>query len=164
MVAQGDLETEAGRAAIERYFADRHAGQIKGPPKVLVSPGHSFSDVPRKVVSIINLASLRAIEEMVQAPVHPLRFRANLYVEGWPAWHEASLLDQTIAIGSARAKVVKRITRCASVNVDPETGARDLSVPNTLMQRFGNNECGIYAEIISDGGAAIGDTIAAEPQ
>ena len=47
---------------------------------------------------------------------------------------------------------------------DPETGARDLSVPNTLMQRFGNNECGIYAEIISDGGAAIGDTIAAEPQ
>ena len=47
MVAQGDLETEAGRAAIERYFADRHAGQIKGPPKVLVSPGHSFSDVPR---------------------------------------------------------------------------------------------------------------------
>lgn len=163
MVAQGDLETKAGRAAIERYFADRHVGQIKGPPKVLVSPGHSFSDVPRKVVSIINLASLRAIEDMVQAPVHPLRFRANLYVEGWPAWHEASLLDQTIAIGSARAKVVKRITRCAAVNVDPETGARDLSVPNTLMQRFGNNECGIYAEIISDGGAAVGDTIAAEP-
>src|SRR5438270_10512663 len=31
MVAQGDLETAAGRAAIERYFADRHAGQIKGP-------------------------------------------------------------------------------------------------------------------------------------
>ncbi|MGF6427663.1 MULTISPECIES: MOSC domain-containing protein [Bradyrhizobium] len=162
MVAQGDLETAEGRAAIERYFADRHTGQIKGPPKVLVSPGHSFSDVPRKVVSIINLASLRAIEEMVQARVHPLRFRANLYVEGWPAWHEASLLDQTIAIGSARARVVKRITRCAAVNVDPDTGARDLSVPNMLMQRFGNNECGIYAEIISDGGAAVGDTIAAE--
>ncbi|MCS3446015.1 MULTISPECIES: MOSC domain-containing protein [Bradyrhizobium] len=162
MVAQGNLETAEGRAAIERYFADRHTGQIKGPPKVLVSPGHSFSDVPRKVVSIINLASLQAIEEMVRAPVHPLRFRANLYVEGWPAWHEASLLDQTIAIGSARARVVKRITRCAAVNVDPDTGARDLSVPNTLMQRFGNNECGIYAEIISDGGAAVGDTIAAE--
>ena len=59
--------------------------------------------------------------------------------------------------------MVKRITRCAAVNVDPDTGARDLSVPNTLMQRFGNNECGIYAEIISDGGAAVDDTIAAEP-
>jgi len=162
VVAQGDLETTEGRVAIERYFAAQHAGEIKGPPKVLTSPGHSFSDVARKVVSIINLASLRAIETMVQAPVHPLRFRANLYVDGWPAWHEAGLLDQTIAIGSARAKVVKRITRCAAVNVDPDTGVPDLSIPNMLMQRFGNNECGVYAEIISDGSAAIGDTIAAE--
>ena len=160
MLAQGNLETEEGRAAIERYFANQHPNQIKGPPKVLVSPGHSFSDVPRKVVSIINLASLRAIEDLVQAPVHPLRFRANLYVEGWPAWHEASLLDQTIAIGSARAKVVKRITRCAATNVDPDTGARDLVIPQTLLQRLGHNECGIYAEIISDGDVAVGDTIA----
>src|SRR5882762_8753358 len=60
MVVQGDLDTAEGRAAIERYFADSHAGAIKGPPKVLTSPGHSFSDVPRKVVSIINLASLHA--------------------------------------------------------------------------------------------------------
>jgi len=162
MVARGDLETSEGRAAIERYFAETHAARIKGPPRVLASPGHSFSDVARKVVSIINLASLRAIENMVQAPVHPLRFRANFYVEGWPAWHEATLLDQTITIGSARAKVVKRITRCAAVNVDPDTGVRDLMVPQTLMQRFGHNECGIYAEIITDGSAAVGDSIAAE--
>ena len=77
------------------------AGEIKGPPKILTGPGHSFSDVARKVVSIINLASVRAIENMVGAPVHPLRFRANLYVEGWPAWHEFDLLDRTLAIGDA---------------------------------------------------------------
>ena len=88
IVAQGDLETAEGRAAIERYFASRHAGEIKGPPKLLVSPGHSFSDLARKVVSIINLNSLRAIEAMVGQPVHPLRFRANFHVEGWPAWRE----------------------------------------------------------------------------
>ncbi|MGY3606327.1 MULTISPECIES: MOSC domain-containing protein [unclassified Bradyrhizobium] len=162
MVAQGDLETAAGRAAIEQYFALHHAGQIKGPPKVLTSPSHSFSDVARKVVSIINLNSLRAIEEMVGQSVHPLRFRANLYVEGWPAWHEFELLDQTIAIGSARAKVVKRITRCAAVNVDPDTGVRDLTIPHTLMQRLGHNECGVYAEVVADGAVAVGDAIAAE--
>ncbi|MFB9268993.1 MOSC domain-containing protein [Bradyrhizobium erythrophlei] len=162
VVAQGDLETAEGRAAIEQYFAGQHAAQIKGPPKVLASAGHSFSDVARKVVSIINLNSLRAIENIVQAPVHPLRFRANLYVEGWPAWHEFDLLDQTIAIGSARAKVVKRITRCAAVNVDPDTGARDLAIPHTLMQRLGHNECGVYAEIIADGSVAVNDAIAAE--
>ena len=126
---QGNLETAEGRAAIERFFAESYAGSIKGPPKILSSEGHSFSDVASKVVSIINLGSVQAIENIVGQPVHPLRFRANLYVSGWPAWHEFDLLDQTLAIGDARLKVVKRITRCAAVNVDPETAARDLQHP-----------------------------------
>jgi uncharacterized protein len=160
LAVEGDLETPEGRAAIERFFAERHADRIKGPPKVLVSPGHSFSDVAKKVVSIINLGSLAAIEQMVGAPVHPLRFRGNLLVKGWPAWHEASLLGETIAIGGVRLKVVKRITRCAAVNVDPELAARDMEIPNTLMRRFGHNECGIYAEVIDGGEIAVGDQIA----
>jgi uncharacterized protein YcbX len=162
VVAQGNLETAEGRAAIERFFADSHAGSIKGPPKILSSEGHSFSDIARKVVSIINLGSVRAIENMVGRPVHPLRFRANLYVEGWPAWHEFDLLDQTLAIGNVRLKVVKRITRCAAVNVDPETAARDLGIPQALMQTLGHNECGVYAEVIAGGTIGVGDAIAVE--
>jgi uncharacterized protein YcbX len=162
VVAEGDLETEEGRTAIEQFFAGRYAGEIKGPPKILTSPDHSFSDVARKVVSIINLASVRAVETMVDHPVHPLRFRANLYVEGWPAWHEFEQLDRTLAIGDVRLKVVKRITRCAAVNVDPDTGARDLSIPNTLMRRLGHNECGIYAEVIAGGSIGAGAAIAVE--
>jgi uncharacterized protein YcbX len=162
VAARGDLETAEGRAAIERFIAVRFAGQIKGPPKVLASPGHSFSDVARKVVSIINLASLRAIENMVGHPVHPLRFRANLYVEGWPAWHEFDLLDRTLAIGDTRLKVVKRIVRCAAVNVDPETAERDLAIPQALQRRLGHGDCGIYAEVTAGGSIAVGDAIMAE--
>lgn len=162
VAAEGNLETGEGRAAIEGFLANSHAGPIKGPPKILTGNEHSFSDVARKVVSIINLASLRAIETMVGQPVHPLRFRANLYVSGWPAWHEFDLLDQTLAIGEARLKVVKRIVRCAAVNVDPETAARDLNIPQALMQRLGHADCGIYAEVITGGGVAAGDAIAVE--
>ncbi|MDO8400091.1 MAG: MOSC domain-containing protein [Bradyrhizobium sp.] len=162
IAAQGNLKTAEGRAAIERFFAESYAGSIKGPPKILSSEGHSFSDVARKVVSIINLGSLQAIENIVGQPVHPLRFRANLYVSGWPAWHEFDLLDQTLAIGETRLKVVKRITRCAAVNVDPDTAARDLSIPQALTQRLGHNECGVYAEVIAGGTIAVGDTIAVE--
>jgi uncharacterized protein len=161
-VAQGNLATPEGRGAIENFFATSFAGNIKGPPKVLDSPGHSFSDVARKVVSIINLASVRAIENIVGAPVHPLRFRANLYVEGWPAWHEFELLDRTLAIGDIRLKVVKRIVRCAAVNVDPDTAERDLSIPQALQRRLGHADCGIYAEVIAGGTIGAGDTIAAE--
>jgi MOSC domain-containing protein len=162
IAAQGDLETAEGRLAIERFFAARFAGAIKGPPRVLSGNGHSFSDIARKVVSIINLGSVAAIEAIVGQPVHPLRFRANLYVSGWPAWHEFELLDQTLAIGEVRLKVVKRIVRCAAINVDPETAARDLNIPPMLMRQLSHNECGVYAEVIAGGAINVGDAIAVE--
>ena len=158
----GDLETAEGRAAIERFFEANFARDLKGPPKVLAGGDHSFSDVASKVVSIINLGSVHAIEELVGQPVHPLRFRANMYVSGWPAWHEFELLGQTLAIGEARLKVAKRIVRCAATNVDPDTAARDLEIPRTLMQRFGHADCGVYAEVVTGGMIHVGDAIAAE--
>jgi hypothetical protein len=162
VVARGDLETAGGRAAIEAFFAANFVAELKGPPKILSGGGHSFSDVAKKVVSIINLGSLKAIEDMVGAAVDPVRFRANLYVEGWPAWRELELLDHTLVIGEVRLKVVKRIVRCAAVNVDPETAARDLDIPPTLMRRLGHADCGIYAEVITGGAIGVGDAIAAE--
>jgi len=159
IVAQGDLETAAGRAGIEDFFAANFADELKGPPKILSGGGHSFSDVARKVVSIINLASLAEIENVVGAALHPLRFRANLYVEGWPAWYEAGLVGQTLAIGASRLKVVKTITRCAAVNVDPDTAARDLDLPPAIVRHRGNNECGIYAEVTEPGAIGIGDQL-----
>jgi uncharacterized protein YcbX len=162
IAAQGNLATAEGRAGIENFFATAFATQIKGPPKLLESPGHSFSDVARKVVSIINLASVRAIEDIVGAPVHPLRFRANLCVEGWPAWHEFDLLDRTLSIGDVRLKIVKRIVRCAAVNVDPDTAQRDLAIPQALQRQFGHGDCGIYAEVVTGGTISAGDAIATE--
>jgi uncharacterized protein len=133
---RGDLETHDGRAAIETFFTENFSPELKGPPKILAAPGHSFSDVAARVVSIINLASVSAIETLVGQPVHPLRFRGNLYVSGWPAWHEFDLLGKELTIGSVRLKVVKRIVRCAAVNVDPVTAERDMNIPHALMQMF----------------------------
>lgn len=161
-VARADLQTAEGRAEIEAYFTENFADELRGPPKVLFADGHSFSDVPRKVVSIINLASVADLEKVVGQPVHPLRFRGNLHVAGWPAWHEFDLLDRTLAIGDVRLKVVKRIVRCAATNVDPDTAARDLTIPKTLLQTYGHADCGIYAEVITGGTIAAGDQIVVE--
>jgi uncharacterized protein YcbX len=165
-----DLRSAAGRAAIERFFAEFCAGELRGPPKILQAPGHSFSDVARKVVSIINLNSVAAIEDMVGAPVHPLRFRGNVYVEGWPAWSELDLVGKELKIIAragaagamrphARLKVVKRIVRCAATNVDPLTGIRDLELPKALLRHLGHGDCGIYAEVVEAGEIAAGDEI-----
>jgi uncharacterized protein YcbX len=159
-VARGDLRTEGGRTAVEAFFVAFCADELRGPPKVLHAPGHSFSDVAKKVVSLINLASVAAVETLVGAPVDPLRFRGNLHVAGWPAWYEFDLLDRTLTIGNARLKVVKRIERCAATNVDPGTGIRDLNIPETLLQALDHTDCGVYAEVVGAGEIAVGDRIA----
>jgi uncharacterized protein YcbX len=157
---RGDLRTPEGRRTIEDFFAAFCADELRGPPRMLHAPGHSFSDVARKVVSIINLASVAAIETLVGAGVDPLRFRANLYAEGWPAWGELDLVGKTLAVGKqARLRVVKRIERCAATNVEPGTGIRDLAIPHSLLRACGHTDCGIYAEVVAGGTIAVGDRI-----
>jgi uncharacterized protein YcbX len=165
--ARGDLRTKEGRLAIEAFFRRFMPAELNGPPKVLSgqsSPGapHSFSDVAKKVVSIINLASVAAVENATGQAVDPLRFRGNIHVTGWPAWHEFDLLNAELSIGDVRLKVVKRIVRCAATNVDPDTGVRDLTIPKTLLQTFGHADCGIYAEVITGGDIAIGDALTSD--
>lgn len=157
---RADLRTKEGRLAVEAFFRRFMPDELRGPPKVLYGDGHSFSDVAKKVVSFINLGSVAALENALGAPVDPVRFRGNIYVQGWPAWREFDLLDREITIGAARLKMVKRIVRCAATEVDPTTGARDLAVPRGLMDHFGHTDCGIYAEVIAGGDIAVGDTIA----
>jgi MOSC domain-containing protein len=159
--ARGDLRTKEGRLAIEAFFRRFMPKELHGPPKVLFGKGgHSFSDVARKVVSIINLASVAEVESAAGAPVNPLRFRGNLYVAGWPAWHEFNLLGRLLTIGeTARLRVVKRIQRCAATEVDPDTGIRDLPIPRTLIENFDHADCGVYAEVVTAGEIAIGDGI-----
>jgi len=157
--ACGDLRTKQGRLAIEAFLRRFMPDELRGPPKVLFGDNHSFSDVAKKVVSLINLASVTAVETAAGAAVHPLRFRGNIYVAGWPAWHEFDLLGREVEIGGARLKVIKRIVRCAATDVDPGTGIRDLTIPKTLLQNFGHADCGVYAQVVTGGDIARGDAI-----
>ncbi len=74
VVAAADLESAEGREVIEQFFATHVASDLKGPPKLLSGGGHSFSDDAKKLVSIINLNSVAAVETMVGVPVTPCAF------------------------------------------------------------------------------------------
>lgn len=161
---RADLSTATGREAVERFFADFCAEDLRGAPKLLRGPdGHSFSNVARRVVSIINLSSVAAIAAAIGKPVNPLRFRGNVYVRGWQPWEEFELVGRTLKIGpAARLSVVKRIVRCAATDVDPETGARDLDIPGTLRATQGHVDCGVYAEVTEAGAIAVGSALRAD--
>jgi uncharacterized protein YcbX len=167
-VARGDLSTLEGRLAVEAFFRRFMPRELRGAPKVLAAPdGFRFTDSRKGYVSIINTASVAAIEGLVGAPVDPLRFRGNLLVEGLGAWAEFDLVGRVLeAAGGVRLKVTKRIERCAATNVDPTTGLRDRDIPATLMRRLGHFDCGVYAEIAQGGTLAEGEhlTLAEQAQ
>ena len=81
-VARGQLTTPLGRQLIEQFVGAYMKAELRGPPKIVHAPGHSFSDVAAKCVHVVNLASVRELERTLGRPVDPLRFRANVYLEG----------------------------------------------------------------------------------
>jgi uncharacterized protein YcbX len=159
----GDAE---GRRRAGAFFDEFLAGEVEGPLRVVEAPGHAFADARRKpnattdqYVSLINLASIAALERSIGAPVAALRFRANVYFEGVPEWGELDWLGSEIRVGGARLRVISAITRCAATQVNPATAERDLDIVGGLQRGFGHNLMGIYAEVTEGGEIAAGDAI-----
>lgn len=150
-----------GRMVIDQFFASFMAGSTRGTPRLLEAAGHSFTDTAAKYVSILNLASVRDLERVMRRPVDPLRFRANIHIEGAAAWSELHWTGRDIALGGARVKVEAPIDRCAATNVDPQSAVRDLNVPLTLQRGFGHVYMGIYATVTVAGSLALGDSVTA---
>ncbi len=154
-----DTRTEEGRRLIARFLAAFLGPEARGEPRFVEAPGHAFTDVAAKCVSIIGLASLRALEAAAGQALDPLRFRANLYVSGGHPWSEFDLIGQEVLLGGARLRVFKRIVRCAATEVNPETAARDADPPRWLRQHFGHADLGVYAEVLEGGRVAVGDAL-----
>ena len=161
-VVKGALDTPLGRQLIEQFMAGYMEQDLRGAPHIVQAPGHSFSDAAVKCVHIVNLASVRELERALGKPVDPLRFRANIYIEAERPWVEFDWIDREISAGEARLAVFARTNRCAATNVDPQSGARDIAIPATLMRSYGHQDFGIYASVVHGGKIAAGDPVNAD--
>lgn len=154
------LREEIGREAFAGWLEQLLGEEARPPLKVIHAPGDwRFMDHPMGHVSIINLASVRDLETRIGRPVDPLRFRANVYVEGWEPWVENDWKDRLIDLGGARTKVFKPIVRCAATHVDPATAERDMDVVKALFDNYGHMFCGIYVQTQTPGRVAEGDSV-----
>lgn len=158
-VARGDLRTRLGCSMIEQFLAAYMKGSLRGAPRVVSAPGHMFSDVAPKCLHIVNLASVRDLERIAGRAIDPLRFRANVYIDGVEPWAELKWVGRDIMIGPAKLAVFKRTQRCDATNVDPVTAARDMALPALLQRTFGHSDFGIYATVVTAGDIAVGDTV-----
>ncbi|MGR4864370.1 MOSC domain-containing protein [Caulobacter sp. LARHSG274] len=156
----GDLRADPGRRGFEAWLAALLGEEARGPLRVIAGPGaHRFMDSRSGFVSVVNLASVRDLQDRLGRPVDPLRFRANLYVEGWPAWVENDWTGRAMRVGEARAEVLKPIVRCAATHVDPTTAERDIEVVKALFDLYGHMHCGVYLKVEQGGAVREGDGV-----
>ncbi len=158
--ARGDLRRAEGRAAIEAFLVGYLGEEIRAPVRLLEAPeGFRFTDSASGFVSLINLASVAAIEKAQGARVDPLRFRGNLYLEGVDAWAEATWPGRRLKIGDATLTVLKMTDRCAATGVEPGSGRRDMDLVDTMRKTFGHIDCGVYARVETGGRVSVGDAL-----
>tara|TARA_R110002110_G_scaffold906_2_gene3368 strand:- start:242 stop:997 length:756 start_codon:yes stop_codon:yes gene_type:complete len=157
--ASGDLMTQEGRAAIEDFMATYMKAELRGTPKIVHAPGFSHSDAPFKLLSIINLATVREVEKLIGKPIDPLRFRGNIYVDGLEPWEDHQWVGKNIRLGEATLKGFFKIPRCAATNVNLDTATRDMDIPKTLQRVYDHVDLGLYVEVSDGGTIRAGDTL-----
>jgi len=160
----GNVFTPEGRDQVGRFLTAYLAEEARGEPRFLYVPGHVFSDSRMPVISLINLASLRDLEQRVGARRHRRRFRANVWFTGAAAWSEMEWIGREVQLGGAVLRVLKRIPRCAATEVNPLTGERDAYPVKELRQLYGHSDLGVYAEVVEGGRFAVGDGIEILPE
>jgi len=135
--------TDAGRAA---------------PARVIRVPGRGLTDSNYPSLTIGNLASHRAVEGRLGRALQIERWRANLWLDGLPAWEEFDWIGREVQIGGAILRIVERTGRCAAPSANPDNGRRDADLLAFLDQQWNHTDFCVHAEVTQSGPIATGDT------
>jgi ferredoxin-NADP reductase len=132
-----------------------------GEAREVFSPGVPLWDDDEAHASIINLATVRSIGAAMGVDnLDPLRFRANIYLDGLEPWEELRWIGCRIRIGDAVGEVFSPIQRCRATSAPPGSNGWDLNLPGALAAHFGHLHNGIYIRFEQTARVQIGDRIA----
>ena len=166
-VASGYLNLPHERARMEEFLTAHMGDSIAGPLRILSrNKEENFSYKAREhCLSLINLASVRALEEKIGRVIDPSRFRANIYFQGRYPWEEFGWVGRSLRLGQqARCVVREPIVRCAAVNVDPASGAQDMSLVHALWDNFSHRNLGVYVQVAEGGRIILGEEMELLPK
>jgi uncharacterized protein len=143
--AEFSLDSDELRDEISR----RHGGPVQ-----LMQLKHGIFD--DATVSVIDVATVRAVEREAGRPLDVLRFRPNIVIEGNTdePFAEDQWVGKTLRFGTddegPAVSITMRDLRCVMINLDPATAESDTSVMKAAL-RLNTNHAGVYATVISSG-------------
>lgn len=162
-----DTNTINGRYAISAFFTGYLAAinpskLTKGCAVRLVGDATGKTRYPDREpvhISLVSQATLDQLSQIAGQAVDVRRFRPNIVLTGVSAWTEFDWVGQEIQIGTARLEITAPINRCLNIDVNPDTGERDLALFALLKKQFNHQQTGILAKVITDGIVAINDDL-----
>jgi uncharacterized protein len=110
-------------------------------------------------ISLVSQATIDNLSEIAGKQIDVRRFRPNIVIDGISAWGEFDWIGKQIKICSATIEITAPINRCLNIDVNPETGERDINLLSLLPKHFQHSQTGVVAKIISDGNVTNGDLI-----
>lgn len=127
------------------------------PARLYSMPRRGMTDTDYPSVSLISLASNRALGEHLGTDLSPLRWRGNIWLEGLRPWEERNWVGRTLRVGSAVLEIVEPKERCLATTANPATGERDADTLRALTALHGDRDFGLYARVIEGGEISVGD-------
>ena len=159
-----------GRDRLSNFFTDylstlepnKGARHPQKAPLQLVGNGKTSRYPDRETVhiSIISQATMDDLGEKTGQILDVRRFRPNIVVAGIDAWSEFDLVGKQLYLGEAQITVTAKIKRCMNIEIEPETGDRDVPLLSVLKQKYGHLHTGVLATVDSDGVVAVGNILA----
>lgn len=156
-----DPSADDAAAALIAWLAPIYPDDRRPAQALVKAPPEGMADVPFASVSVLNLASLRALGQKAGRDLDVRRFRGNLWLDGLAPWEEFDLVGKTLTIGAATLEVIEPIGRCRATEADPATGIRDVQTLRLLEEGWGHTEFGVYAKVTGPGTVARGDAVRA---
>ncbi len=152
-----NLNAPEGRDAIARAIAQYLGIAKKDTPRLVQAKSLGYVDA--EPVSILNMASHRDLEKILDLSLEPERFRMNFWIEGAKPWMETQWLGKRIQIGKTILQITRNTNRCKATHVNPNTGDADVKVLHALKKHFGHTHMGVYATIEHGGPVQTGDPV-----
>jgi uncharacterized protein YcbX len=129
------------------------------PARIYSIPVRGMTDTDYPSVSLISLASNRALSARIGQDLSPKRWRGNFWIEGLEPFAEYELIGQKIRLGTATLEIVEPIVRCLATTANPATGLRDADTLGALQTGWGHQNFGLYARVVEGGKVRRGDRL-----
>lgn len=167
----GDIAVQAltntvdGVSSLNRYFGKILGDeQETGAPVFVEANGFALDNIEEPVVSLINVASVERLSEDIGQTLDLARFRGNILIEGAEPWEERDWVGRKISIGDVVFEVTEETERCGATEVNSETCARDVNIPQQLRKLYGHLFCGVYLTPSTGGTVSVGSAVTLHEQ